>query len=1829
MINLELFMKYQPKNTHQLLLLLLINTIAQIWVGIAPTNAQSITPATDGTNTLITPNGNQFDIHGGSLSGDGANLFHSFQQFGLNIDQIANFQSHPNIQNILGRITGGNPSVINGLIQVTGGNSNLFLMNPSGIIFGPNSQLNIPASFAATTATGIGFGNNLSFNASGTNNYTTLVGEPSQFIFNINQPGSIINAGSLQVETGKNLSLLAGTVINTGNLTAPQGNITIASVPGSSLVRISQPGHILSLEIDPNATPAEIHLLSVPELLTGGSVNMATGVIINSAGEVILTNSGIGVNSGDVVATGVTSHTATLSAANNLTLPESQLQTTGNLNLLAQNTVKVRDSSANPFLANAGGNLYIQGNQNIDILALNHPQNSFISGGNLTLVSDGIVSGDAHFYSGGQFSIQNLGGGAGNFISLFDPIILANGDVEFGDYTGAALKVEATGSIKGGNIQITSPDTATSIPANDPDFQTLTTSRALILRAGVATITPVNFPAIGQGNLSTNFQSPANQIGLPPGSIQIGNVNTDNSNGDAGPIILTAKGDIITNHLRAIHAFTDPGKGGAITLDAGGKISVTGNIASFSNNGGSPISLTANDNIILNCTAGNFCVESFSGGLAGVTPTGDSGDITFISKNGSINTNVGNVGFINAYNGEGNGKAGNVTFQAAGDIIIGDIRTNANNSAGNINIQGNKITVERAINATSINGQGGKIDLTSNQNSLSGNLQTTNNTITINGLTNVNNTILIGSGSGGIITFNGEITNLNNNSFSLILEASTINLNAPITSNTTFSSTANTVNVGANGLIQNGIDVAATGAQVNLAAATYNLTQQIGINKSLTLTGAGVNNTTVSGGGITRIFDISGTNTNVTIDGLTITNGNANNGGGIRVDSGSILNINNSDFANNSAQLGGGIFNLGTTTINNTTFSNNTANQPNGGTINNNNGTLFFTNNSSIIGGNRGLAVDGANSSVTLNNVSFSGQTGDYITLSQGALAGQEINANNVTFDGIKGADASLSQLFAIEDKITHAIDNSQLGFVRVNANNVYVTPNSGSIQRGVNIATIGNTINIAPGTYNEPILNISKPVNLNFDGTGTTLTGNVTSEANGGIGISGIFTANDINFNDPINLLNNFSITGNNINFNSTVDGNSNLTTNAVNGNLIFTGAVGGTTTLGNLITNSTGFTEFRSTVNAANFTTNSSDRIQINGNVNVDDGSVNLTANQDITTSNITTTGGDINLISQNGKITTGELNSNVDKNGNGGNIFLNNSTRVNDIVVALINAQGGTNSIGGNVDITTKGNFRATNTFTDSNGTNASISTSNATITINHGSEPFVVGNNVTNGTAGGISTSSTNSILPTQFFTGKFTQNNIQINSSVSPQLTPIEIALTLSQNNLNQFKNTSVEILSSSALTDRQVIDKIEEQNTQQSAEFLGLPAVVKPITTEESQTVLRNIQAATGVKTAIIYVNFVPEKFVHSSGGLIGMAQDSDVLNLGIVTGNALPIYKPVPGATRAKVMAAFRQFKAEITDRDKTGSQTYLPSSQRLYQWLIASQEAELQKQGISNLMFVMDTGLRSLPVAALHDGKQFLVEKYSLALLPSFSLANSPYKGVKDAQVLAMGAEKFTPEQKQSELRAVPLEIPTIIQKIKRGKRFLNENFTFTNLKTELATTPYQIIHLATHADFPTKSRGGKNKSYIQFYDSKSSLEQISQLGWKKSQIELLTLSACQSGVGDEEAELGFAGLAVKSGVKSALASLWYVSDPGTLGLMTEFYSNLRTAKIKAEALQNAQVAMLKGQVKLVGNRYVGSQGSLQLSPQQAEYLQNNIQGSLSHPFYWAAFTMIGSPW
>ncbi|NET53556.1 MAG: CHAT domain-containing protein, partial [Merismopedia sp. SIO2A8] len=179
----------------------------------------------------------------------------------------------------------------------------------------------------------------------------------------------------------------------------------------------------------------------------------------------------------------------------------------------------------------------------------------------------------------------------------------------------------------------------------------------------------------------------------------------------------------------------------------------------------------------------------------------------------------------------------------------------------------------------------------------------------------------------------------------------------------------------------------------------------------------------------------------------------------------------------------------------------------------------------------------------------------------------------------------------------------------------------------------------------------------------------------------------------------------------------------------------------------------------------------------------------------------------------------------------------------------------------------------------------------------------------------------------------------------------------------------------------------------------------------------------------------------------------------------------------------------------------------------------------------------------------------------------------------------------------------------------------FTLENLKAQRRLQEFGIIHLATHAEFKP---GTPHNSYIQLWNRKLHLDEFRQLQLWDPPVELLVLSACRTALGNREAELGFAGSALMAGVDSTLATLWYVSDQGSLGLTTEFYFQLSKAISKAEALRRAQLAMIRGGVRIENNRLYNSGKSISLPPEWSD-LGNQ---SLSHPYYWAAFTLIGDP-
>lgn len=364
------------------------------------------------------------------------------------------------------------------------------------------------------------------------------------------------------------------------------------------------------------------------------------------------------------------------------------------------------------------------------------------------------------------------------------------------------------------------------------------------------------------------------------------------------------------------------------------------------------------------------------------------------------------------------------------------------------------------------------------------------------------------------------------------------------------------------------------------------------------------------------------------------------------------------------------------------------------------------------------------------------------------------------------------------------------------------------------------------------------------------------------------------------------------------------------------------------------------------------------------------------------------------------------------------------------------------------------------------------------------------------------------------------------------------------------------------------------------------------------QNSMKSVRAQTDINPIIIHT-FIRE----------------DKLDLVMITVEGEPIYRPVD-INRRELIRIAQSFRQGVNSRS-----SYLQEAQQLYKWLIAPLEAELKNRQIDTLLLSMDAGLRTIPLAALHDGEQFLAEKYSFSLIPSINLVDLRFVGLQEARVLAMGASEFNPPL--NPLPVVPFETNAIVRHFWPGQALVNQDFTRDNLKNLRKQQGFEIIHIATHANFQA---GNQKNSYIQMWDGRLRLDEMRELEWHSPPtVELLVLSACRTGFGDDASEMGFAGLSVQAGVKSTLASLWQVSDLGTLGLMSEFYQQLQTAPIKAEALGQTQRSMIRGEVKIEGGTLVGSFGTISLPPE----LTAIGNADLSHPYYWAAFTMVGSPW
>ncbi|TAG93518.1 MAG: CHAT domain-containing protein [Oscillatoriales cyanobacterium] len=306
-----------------------------------------------------------------------------------------------------------------------------------------------------------------------------------------------------------------------------------------------------------------------------------------------------------------------------------------------------------------------------------------------------------------------------------------------------------------------------------------------------------------------------------------------------------------------------------------------------------------------------------------------------------------------------------------------------------------------------------------------------------------------------------------------------------------------------------------------------------------------------------------------------------------------------------------------------------------------------------------------------------------------------------------------------------------------------------------------------------------------------------------------------------------------------------------------------------------------------------------------------------------------------------------------------------------------------------------------------------------------------------------------------------------------------------------------------------------------------------------------------------------------------------------IILNNSLEVIIKLPGLDKLKhyrtkiyskiVKDALVKLRAQIVDTNKSQIQTLNKSLENIYTWLLKPAKTDLDKNNVKTLVFVLDGELRNIPMAALYDGSRYLIESYSLVLAPGLKLIDARQFKLENIKILTAGISEARqnfaalPNVKK-ELKEIQSQVSSIV--------LLNSEFIDSSLRAKINSNESRIVHLATHGNFSSNAED----TFIINWDKRININDLNQLLQSRNEkqskpIELLVLSACQTAAGDNRATLGLAGVAVRAGARSTLASLWNIPDDSTSVLMKQFYKELLTNKrTKAEALRQAQLFLLK---------------------------------------------------
>ncbi|MEM9509660.1 MAG: CHAT domain-containing protein [Cyanobacteria bacterium P01_E01_bin.35] len=331
-----------------------------------------------------------------------------------------------------------------------------------------------------------------------------------------------------------------------------------------------------------------------------------------------------------------------------------------------------------------------------------------------------------------------------------------------------------------------------------------------------------------------------------------------------------------------------------------------------------------------------------------------------------------------------------------------------------------------------------------------------------------------------------------------------------------------------------------------------------------------------------------------------------------------------------------------------------------------------------------------------------------------------------------------------------------------------------------------------------------------------------------------------------------------------------------------------------------------------------------------------------------------------------------------------------------------------------------------------------------------------------------------------------------------------------------------------------------------------------------------------------------------------------------IILANRLEIILKLPGTNNLRhyvnhdvdtveIETAIQQLRQSLTRRSSSLN-LVKQESQQIYNWLVKPLATDLGEQ-IQTLVFVLDGSLRNLPMAALYDGQKYLIEKYAVAVTPGLQLLEPQSLLPEKLKVLLAGASDAPSFQAEGfgSIENVEVELSQVAQQITNNTRLAEQNFLQQNLKNLIDSEPFNVVHIATHGTFSSNPE----QTYLLDWQERIRVKDLDNLlrvrgELSSTPIELLVLSACETAAGDKRAALGLAGIAIRAGTRSTLATLWQINDASTAEFMIQFYQQLKNPQLtKAEALRQAQLAFI--------NLY-----------SDTDY---------NRPYHWAAFSLVGN--